>query len=197
VSLTRERDGRKWRIGAQDDVRWIFDKTQSTREIVSAIPPVFAAYATLVLPHSLGAEAKERHHRGVVSVLEAHSEAEPWWLGYLDTGVSEIVFPGVPMVRNHVGWDYVLVEAGPEQAAGWRPDPLEHRGPLPDLIFPANRSWLFSTLWDDDWSCIGGSEELISDFENHPAFQYPSDPGPRVGRVSLGEDATPPGHTSY
>jgi hypothetical protein len=22
------------------------------------------------------------------------------------------------------------------------------------LIFPVDRSWLLTTLWDDDWSCI-------------------------------------------
>lgn len=28
---------------------------------------------------------------------------------------------------------------------------------------PPIATWPFSTLWDDDWSCIGGSEALIAD----------------------------------
>jgi hypothetical protein len=62
---------------------------------------------------------------------------------------------------------------------------------LPDLMFLADRSWLFSTLWDDDWTCIGGTRELIDAFLNHPALRY------RVREVkSVVEDATPPGHTA-
>ena len=30
------------------------------------------------------------------------------------------------------------------------------QGALPDLMFPADRSWLVSTLWDDDRTCVGG-----------------------------------------
>jgi hypothetical protein len=32
---------------------------------------------------------------------------------------------------------------------------------LPNLMFPADRSWLVSTLWDDDWTCVGGPAELV------------------------------------
>jgi hypothetical protein len=58
----------------------------------------------------------------------------------------------------NASWGYVLVEAGPEEAGAWR------RGgwgeDLPDLMFPSDRTWLFSTLWDDDWSCVGGSRSF-------------------------------------
>lgn len=57
---------------------------------------------------------------------------------------------------------YVLVEAGPEQAGVWR-DQEHWKNPLPDLIFPADRSWLFWTLWDD-WTCIDGSQRLVDAF---------------------------------
>ena len=86
------------------------------------------------------------------------------------------------------GWHYVVVEAGPDQAAAWRPDGGRAfgTGDLPNLMFPADRSWLVSTLWDDDWSCIGGPAGLVDRVLRHPDLQARS--------VALGQDATPPGH---
>jgi hypothetical protein len=85
----------------------------------------------------------------MTEVLIEHSADRSWWLGYLDTGVADVVFPDAPTVPLYAGgWRYVLVAAGPQQAIQWRQrDPWE--GVLPDLIFPADRSWLVSTLWDD------------------------------------------------
>jgi hypothetical protein len=82
----------------------------------------------------------------------------------------------------------VLVEAGPEQARVWRE--REHwKSLLPDLMFPAGRSWLVSTLWDDDWMCIGGSRGLVDAFLTHPDLRH------RAREVDLSlKDATPPGH---
>ncbi|OCB17881.1 hypothetical protein A5689_23985 [Mycobacterium intracellulare subsp. yongonense] len=90
----------------------------------------------------------------------------------------------------YANWPYVLVQAGPEQAARWRSDDLwSSRSPrLPDLIFPADRTWLVSTLWDDDWTCVGGPAPLIDGFLSDPALRA------RVRRVDPKEDATPPGH---
>lgn len=48
--VTRVRDGRRWRIGTDADVAWIVSGTSPGLTITSAIPPVFEAYATLVLP---------------------------------------------------------------------------------------------------------------------------------------------------
>ena len=106
--------------------------------------------------------------------------------GYLDTGGSDVVFADAPRVTPYAAdWRYVLVSAGQEQAARWRStDPW--KGCLPDLMFPADRSWLASTLWDDDWTCIGGPAELVDSFLRHPGLQ--------ARPVALGQDATPPGH---
>jgi len=71
------------------------------------------------------------------------------------------------MVTLYSGWHYVLVEAGPEQAATWRRNDPGSYGALPNLIFPADRSWLVSTLWDDDWSRIGGPAGLVGRFLHH------------------------------
>ena len=86
------------------------------------------------------------------------------------------------------GWVYVLVEAGPLQAATWRHSDASTvcKSALPNLIFPADRSWLLSPLWDDAWSCIGGSSALIASLLDDLVLQS------RARRVELGCDVTPP-----
>jgi len=184
--VTRTRDGSTWRIGTAAEVAWIANGTSAGRTITAAIPPVFDGYATDLLPP--GGEGQDAHDRAVLALLSEQSPDQPWWLGYLDTGADDIVFPDAPKVTLYAGWHYVLIEAGPEQAATWR----EHgpwsfwKGALPNLMFPADRSWLVSTLWDDDWSCIGGPASLVGSFLRHPDLQ--------ARPVTLGQDATPPGH---
>lgn len=182
------RDGAHWLVGTDADVRWINTATTIGLTITSAIPPVFDAYTTVVLPDIR--EDQERHDRAVVSLLSEQSPDQPWWLGYLDTGSDDVVFPDAPKVSLYANWGYVLVQAGPEQAACWRRCDFGsfRYGRLPNLIFPADRSWLVSTLWDDDWTCVGGPVGLVDGFLNHPDLRS------RSRRVSLGEDATPPGH---
>jgi hypothetical protein len=184
--VRRARDGRTWRIGTDAEVAWIVNGTSAGRTITAAVPPVFQAYATLVLPQ--GGDGQGRHDRAVLALLSEQSAGQQWWLGYLDTGADDIVFPSAPMVTLYSGWHYVLVEAGPEQAASWRlHGPWSFwKGALPNLMFPADHSWLVSTLWDDDWTCIGGPAELVGRFVRHPDLQ--------AQRVALGQDATPPGH---
>jgi hypothetical protein len=206
--MTRTKDRRAWQIGTASEVAWITNDTRVGRTIDSAIPPEFDAYATIVLPHpedgldpperEIGWDqyiaewnqtAPARHERALLQVLREEPGDPLWWLGYLDTGSADTVFPGAPMVSAYQGWSYVLIAAGLEQAATWR-----KRGwnmALPDLIFPADHSWLVSTLWDDDWTCVGGTDRLVSGFLNHPLL------GARTRRVSIKEDATPPGHEAH
>ena len=94
-------------------------------------------------------------------MLCAHTEAQPWWLGFLDTGASDVVFDDALRVRVYSGWNYVLVQAGPHEARTWRIDERRWFTALPELMFPADRSWLVSSLWDDAWAGVGGSAELI------------------------------------
>lgn len=185
----RTRDGKKWRIGTDAEVAWIANGTSVDRTITAAIPPVFEAYATVMQPYR--GEAQDQHNRAVLALLTEHTRGQPWWLGYLDTGADDIVFPDAPTVTLYSGWHYVLVEAGPEQAATWRRTGIGSfwKGPLPNLMFPADHSWLVSTLWDDDWTCIGASAQLVDEFLRHPGLQTHS--------VALGEDATPPGHQAW
>jgi hypothetical protein len=86
----------------------------------------------------------------------------------------------------YAGWRHV--EGGPEQAATWRANTQWSfwKGALPNLIFPADRSWLVSTRWGDDWTGVGGPAGLIAAFLRHPDL---------LARSAVpGEDATPPGH---
>lgn len=71
------------------------------------------------------------------------------------------------------GWRYALAEAGPEQAGTWRRHDLGSfwKGFLPSLMFPADRPWLYSTLWDDDWSYLGGPAGLVDAFLRHPDLE--------------------------
>jgi hypothetical protein len=97
-----------------------------------------------------------------------------------------------PVMRNapHCGigniWSPPVTEAGPQQAATWRDSGFNWT--LPDLMFPTDHSSLLSTLWDDAWTCIGGSEQLVSSLLTHPTL------GPRTRCVTVAQDATPPGH---
>ena len=75
-------------------------------------------------------------------------------------GASDVVLDGARRVRMYSGWSYVLVQAGPHEARTWRSDERRWFTALPELMFPADRSWLVSSLWDDAWAGVGGSAEL-------------------------------------
>lgn len=183
-SITYSKWRREWRIGTDDDVSWIRESTTFGREITSAVPPLFPDYATIVVPDG----ARKQHADLVVQILREYSREQNWWLGFLDTGASHLVFPEAPRVSLYANWNYVLVLAGPDEALRWRDDLSSWHGRGPDLIFPIDRSWLMSWLWDDDWRCLGGTHELIDLFLDRSDLE--------VRRVPLGEDATPPGHVA-
>jgi hypothetical protein len=199
VRRVTDAHGHSWRIGTDAEVAWIADGTSPNLTITAAVPPVFDAYATVVLAD--GSDEQERRSRAILAILAAQSPGPPagprWWLGYLATGDGDMIPPGVlmaavPKVTLYSGWDYVLVEAGPRQAATWRrtgTEGLWWREVLPDLIFPADRSWLVSTLCDDDWTCVGGPASLVDQLLAHPDLQ--------ARQVAAGEEATPPGHRAF
>lgn len=192
--VTRVKDGAEWLIGHAEDVAWITDATVFGRTIDSAIPPIFGAYCTITLPGPEDPrEAQGSHDRSVMEVLERHTDPQPWWLGYLEYGIGyEFVFNDAPRTQLYAGWSYIVAQAGPDQVLSWRPSEglVVVKGALPELMFPADHSWLLSTLWDDDWTCIGGSEELITAFVEDRVL------GGQTRRVALGDDATPPGHAA-
>jgi hypothetical protein len=189
------KDGVAWAVGGQVEVDWITEAIGSGPQVTTAIPALYGAYATLTnvgepdVPRDLGLE--RRQDLALVDQLRRHSGEMRWWLGYLDTGASDIVFWDAPKVTAYRGWKYVLVLAGPDQAARWRPapggTPSWKSTELPALMFPDDRSWLVSFLWDDDWACIGGSEALVGDLLGDPVL------APNARRVDTEQDATPPG----
>jgi hypothetical protein len=134
--------GHSWRIGTDAEVAWITGGTSPSLAITAAIPPVFDAYATVVLPDN--GEDRESHNRAMLALLDRQSAGQRWWLGYLSTGAGDLVFPGammgtLPKVILYAGWDYVLVKAGPRQAATWRRNETASfwwDDVLPDLMFP-------------------------------------------------------------
>jgi hypothetical protein len=182
------RDGRAWRLGADSDAAWINHGVSAGSTITSAIPPIFASYCTLELPDTNDPADLGRHEEAVIQLLTEQTSEQPWLLGYLDTGVSDVVFPYAPRTTVYYGYGYVLVEARPQQAVRWRDRGFSWT--LPELMFPADRAWLLSTMWDDGWTSIGGSEQLVDGFLSEATL------GPRARRVAPGQDPTPPGHSA-
>jgi hypothetical protein len=180
------KDGQCWRIGAMGDVDWLAGQPAPGSSITTAIPPVFDAYATFYPPDGIETDA---HERAVVDELIAHTPDQPWWLGYLDTGAHDTVFPLAPKIVLYWNWHYLLVEAGPRQALTWRTGHMRGEGPLPDLFFPSDHSWLVSALWDDTWTCIGGGAALINALHHNPLVN--------ARPVGPDEDCLPPGQTRY
>jgi hypothetical protein len=202
----RAKDGRDWRIGSAEEVRWI-QETPRGKSVADAVPPVFEAYATLEHPLTgdrlteweaahecqTAVDAWERHEAALLGTLIQLTEPQPWWLGYLETGTSDVVFPDAPRIEMYAHWSYVLVEAGPDQAAGWRSLDIWGES-LPDVMFPADRSWLVTTLWDDDWTCIGGSKRLIDAVLSHSAL---ADRAHEIDPSMSMDEACPPGHEYF
>lgn len=179
------KDGRSWRSATDADVAWIRSATTVGLTVTSAVPPVFEAYATVVIPD---VDKRGAHEEALLRLLTQHTSEREWWLGFLDSGVGDLVFPEARRVCLYSNWPYVLVRAGVEQAATWREDALPWHCTLPDLMFPTDNAWFISALWDDDWWCLGGSQDLVDAVLREPALD---------GReVRPGEDATPPGHVA-
>jgi hypothetical protein len=177
------KDGRIWEIGTNREVDWIVNRTTDGQSITLAIPAVFEAYATFYEPDGISTIV---HERALVDRLVHDTPDQLWWLGYLDTGAHDVVFPEARRVSLYWNWPYVLVAAGPDQALTWRTGHMRAgSGVLPDVFFPEDRSWLVSGLWDDTWTCIGGSNTLIEALERDPLV--------RAYRVNPDVDPVPPG----
>lgn len=88
--------------GGSEVVDWITSSTRRGRTITAAIHPTDARCATVVVPD--GDTAKTLADAALVEVLQAHTPAQPWWLGYLGTGVADLVAADAPKVAVYVGW---------------------------------------------------------------------------------------------
>jgi hypothetical protein len=167
-------------FGTPAAVDWITRQTVTGLTITSAIPPTFDAYATIVDVEPWSESGSAAQDVAIVGHLQRFGPPG-WWLGYLDTGGSDVVFPRSLKITTYADWPYVIVKGDAASALGWRAE-------LPDLIFPEDRSWLVSTLWDDSWMCVGGSQELVDALLGDPRLQ--------ARQVGLEEDSTPPGHVA-
>jgi hypothetical protein len=114
--------------------------------------------------------------------MDVTKDGRSWRIGT----ARDIVFPHAPKVSLYWDWPYVLVQAGPEQALTWRIGHMRGDGPLPDLFFPADHSWLVSALWDDTWTDVGGSAAVITALQRNSLVQ--------ARPVGPDDDALPPGH---
>jgi hypothetical protein len=172
------RHGQQFPIGTDADVKFITDATIARTAIGGTIAPIYEAYCTVRLPDGNDAQELHEHEHAVIDILQRSTGQDRWWLGYLDTGAHDVVFPFAPRVTPFYGHQYVLIKAGPQQAVAWRQQGWNWA--LPDLMFPQDRSWLLSTGWDDSWTCIGGPEWLISEFLRDTIL------GPRTERLTAG-----------
>ena len=86
----------------------------------------------------------------------------------------QMPFPNVPVFYGHI-----------HQELHRTTSHITHHS-AKSLMFPADRSWLVSAMWDDDWTCLGGPAGLVDRFLRHPDLKARS--------VTLDQDATPPGH---
>ncbi|MEW2427526.1 hypothetical protein AB0877_05860 [Micromonospora sp. NPDC047644] len=179
-----DRDGRRWLVGTASDVAWLAGRTTPGFSVTAAIPQVFEAYGTFHPPAGVDVDA---HEHAVIDELVGCTSDQPWWLGFLDTGAHDVVFPHARRVSLYWDWSYVLIEAGPEQALTWRTGHMRGDGALPDLFFPADRSWLVSALWDDTWTDIGASAAVLTALRRNPLVD--------ARLVGPDEDACPPGLT--
>ena len=110
ASMQVDRDGRTWRTGTAADVAWLAGRPAGT-SVLTAVPPCSRRTPRLYVPDE--DVPTELHERAVVDTLAAHTEPQPWWLGYLETGAHDVVFPDAPRVSLYFDWRYVLVEGGP------------------------------------------------------------------------------------
>jgi hypothetical protein len=145
-----------------EDVAWIRDGTSVSRTIRSAIPDGYDV-------------------DGLVDLVEDGGRTESRLLTALGIAADE------ELVAGWIDRDGLMTEAGDEHLlyATWRyririvrTAELEGRlhpdvhDDFPDLLFPRDRAWLVSTLWDDTWRSIGASEATAREIERRlPAFE--------------------------
>ena len=112
-------------------------------ELCSTPVRVFEVYGVLDLPHEI------RPVEEALLGTWAPNAAESLVAGWIDRGP----WPA-PAGTEHVfysGWKYRLRRLKTRELTGL---PTEGEGSFPDLLFPPNRAWLVSLLWDDSWRSI-------------------------------------------
>ena len=144
-----------------EDVDWIRQSGAAFGTLRYAIPDGFEAYGVLDLPADI--VPVETSLLGGLGV----EPDDQLVAGWIDCGP----WPA-PAGDEHVlytGWAYRLRRVHASMLAGL---PTEGEGSFPDLLFPPDRSWLVSLLWDDAWRSIGAPQKAADRLASRlPNFQ--------------------------
>lgn len=136
------------------DVDWLRLNNGAAGTLGYAIPGYFAVYGAMNLPDEIAA-TEDR----LLDALAPES-GEELIAGWIDRG------PWPPPAGDeHViywDWKYRLRRV---QSSDLRGLPGEGERCFPDLLFPINRSWLVSMLWDDSWRSIGATRAVARRIE--------------------------------
>ena len=158
------KDGGAWPIAGQAQVDWINERTETGLSDRGCDPAAVCRLRDPDNPAEQGDLPRDlslgrRQDLAFIDLLRRHSGDRRRWVGYLDTGASDIVFWDAPKGTLYRGWRYMFVLGGPDQAATWRPAPGGQPNwksiELREVISPDDRSWLVAFLRDDDWACLG------------------------------------------
>ncbi|WP_133767040.1 hypothetical protein [Amnibacterium kyonggiense] len=131
-----------------EDVAWIRRATAVGGTLRSAIPGGFDVYGLLDV-----SEARPTEDALLRAV--APEPSTELIAGWIDRGPYP-PHPGDEHVL-YSGWRYRFQRIESACLFGL---PAEGEGGFPDLLFPDDRSWLISLLWDDSWRSVGASHEV-------------------------------------
>lgn len=96
MTVARLGERERWKVGGCGEVAWINSATRPGLTVISAIPPTYSRYTTITVPDDTARST--RSDTALLDILSTHAPAQPWWLGYLDTGAADVVFPEAPRV---------------------------------------------------------------------------------------------------
>lgn len=146
------------------DVAWIRRDTAVSGTIRSAIPGGFDAYGLLDI-------SEERPTEDALLQAVAPENSMELIAGWIDRGP----YPPQPGDEHFLysSWRYRFRQVS---AASLQGLPTEGDGGFPDLLFPPDRSWLISLLWDDSWRSVGASNAVASRITSRLPSFVPIDP---------------------
>lgn len=143
------------------EVNWLREGNGPAGTLSYALPGRFDVYGAIDLPDEISPTEDT-----LLSAL-APNPAAALLAGWIDRG------PWPPPHGDEFvlywGWRYRFRWVLPAELQGL---PSEGEDSFPDLLFPPDRSWLVSLLWDDSWRSVGASEPVARRIEQRlPAFE--------------------------
>jgi hypothetical protein len=144
------------------DVSWITSDRAAGGTLRYALPADFEVYGVLDLTGEDDA-TEDMLLNALVTDL-SHTLIAGW----IDRGP----WPPPPGDEHHLyyNWSYRFRRVAASDLQGLPP---EGEGSFPDLLFPQDRSWLVSLLWDDSWRSIGASRTRARRIQDRlPTFEH-------------------------